>query len=38
VPVIAPVTPFKDNPVGSDPAITAYVFAPVPPDAEQLEL
>ncbi len=33
VPVIAPVAAFKLSPVGKEPNVTAYVFAPVPPVA-----
>ena len=31
VPVIAPDAPFKLNPVGKLPEVTAYVIDPVPP-------
>ena len=33
VPVIAPVDPFRDRPVGNEPAVTANAEAPVPPVA-----
>ena len=33
VPVIAPVDVFNDSPVGSAPALTAYVYGAVPPEA-----
>ena len=38
VPVTAPVPEFRDRPVGRDPPITEYVFAPVPEPLETLPL
>ena len=33
VPVIAPLAALSDKPAGSDPAVSEYVYGPVPPVA-----
>jgi hypothetical protein len=38
MPVTAPVLAFKLNPVGSAPAVTAYVYGLVPPDSLSVPL
>lgn len=38
VPVIAPVTGFRVNPADSVPALTEYVYGPIPPVADRVTL